>query len=51
MFTGYLSLERRPDGDWTDMTLVKTLYILLFKQEVAAFQLLPHFVPYCIPRG
>jgi hypothetical protein len=33
------------------VTLDKTFYNLLFKEEVEAVLFLPHFLPCCIPRG
>ena len=44
MLTGYLSLERRPGGDWANMWHWTERYIILLKQEAAPENLLPQIV-------
>ena len=44
-------MGRQSGGDWGEyVTLDKTFYSIPFKQEAVATQLLPNFLPYCVPR-
>ena len=50
---GWIIVVGAPDYRCLDkyVTLDRTFYSLLLKQEAVAAQLLPHFVAYRIPRG
>ena len=51
VLTGYLSLGRRPGGDWANTWHWTERFTVCFSTGTVTAQLLPHVLPYRIPRG